>query len=105
MIEAITTTNSGNPIGRWLDETKASALISVTLALLAGNAAFIDFAALHKLSSGMADARAAGRSRFGEEADRIASRGANLRPSALFVHPGSTQTTHVAQGPQKKRVP
>ena len=31
MIEAITTTNSGKPIGRWLDETQASALISVTL--------------------------------------------------------------------------
>ena len=30
MIEAITTTNSGKPIGRWLDETQASALISVT---------------------------------------------------------------------------
>jgi hypothetical protein len=29
-IEAITTTNSGKPIGRWLDETQASAL-SVTL--------------------------------------------------------------------------
>jgi hypothetical protein len=32
MIEAITTTNSGKPIGRWLDETQAAALISVTLA-------------------------------------------------------------------------
>jgi hypothetical protein len=30
MIEAITRTNSGKPIGRWLDETQASAL-SVTL--------------------------------------------------------------------------
>jgi hypothetical protein len=40
MIEAITTTNSGKPIGRWLDETRASALISVTLALLTGRASF-----------------------------------------------------------------
>ena len=31
MIEAITMTNSGNPIGRWVDETQVSALISVTL--------------------------------------------------------------------------
>jgi hypothetical protein len=30
MIDAITTTNSGKPIGRWLDETQASAFISVT---------------------------------------------------------------------------
>jgi hypothetical protein len=30
MIEAITITNSGNPIGRWFDETQASALMSVT---------------------------------------------------------------------------
>src|ERR1700739_4148192 len=36
MIEAITRTNSRNPIGRWLDETP-SALISVT-AYLTGNA-------------------------------------------------------------------
>src|SRR5665213_938425 len=31
MIEAMATTNSWNPIGRWLDETQVSALISVTL--------------------------------------------------------------------------
>jgi hypothetical protein len=31
MIEAIAATNSGNPIGRWLDETQRSALISVKL--------------------------------------------------------------------------
>jgi hypothetical protein len=31
MIEAITTTNSRKPIGRWLDETQVSALVSVTL--------------------------------------------------------------------------
>jgi len=31
MIEAMATTNSGNPIGRWLDETQVSVLISVTL--------------------------------------------------------------------------
>jgi hypothetical protein len=31
MIEAITATNSGNPIGRWPDETQGSALISVKL--------------------------------------------------------------------------
>jgi hypothetical protein len=30
MIDAITTTNSGKPIGRWLDETQASAFKSVT---------------------------------------------------------------------------
>jgi hypothetical protein len=30
MIEAMTTTNSGKLIGRWLDETQALALISVT---------------------------------------------------------------------------
>ena len=39
MIEAITTTNSGKPIGRWLDETQAPALISVTLARGAGGCA------------------------------------------------------------------
>jgi len=31
MIEAITRTNSGKPVGRCLDETKASAFMSVTL--------------------------------------------------------------------------
>jgi hypothetical protein len=30
MIDAITTTNSAKPIGRWVDETPASALTSVT---------------------------------------------------------------------------
>jgi hypothetical protein len=30
MIDAITTTNSGKPIGRWTDETHPSALVSVT---------------------------------------------------------------------------
>ena len=30
MIEAMMTTNSGKPIGRWFDETQTSALISVT---------------------------------------------------------------------------
>ena len=34
MIEAMTTTNSGKPIGRWPAETQASALISVTNNLL-----------------------------------------------------------------------
>jgi len=40
MIEAITTTNSGKPIGRWLDETQISALIAVMLAHLTGTASF-----------------------------------------------------------------
>src|SRR5262249_49564794 len=31
MIEAIAATNSGNPIGRWFDETQESALVSVKL--------------------------------------------------------------------------
>jgi hypothetical protein len=30
MIDAITMTNSGKPIGRWFEETQASALMSVT---------------------------------------------------------------------------
>src|SRR5215475_9281716 len=30
MMDAMTTTNSGKPIGRWPEETQASALISVT---------------------------------------------------------------------------
>jgi hypothetical protein len=59
MIEAITTTNSGKPIGRWLDETQASALISVTLAHPTG-IGFIGHAALHNPSSGMAGALLAG---------------------------------------------
>jgi hypothetical protein len=30
MIDAITMTNSGKPIGRWVDETQASPFMSVT---------------------------------------------------------------------------
>jgi hypothetical protein len=30
MIDAMTITNSAKPIGRWLEETQASALMSVT---------------------------------------------------------------------------
>src|ERR1700738_4500958 len=40
MIDAITMTNSGNPIGRWLDETQASALMSVTVHTSRGEAGF-----------------------------------------------------------------
>jgi hypothetical protein len=34
MMEAIITTNSGKPIGRWPEETQSSALISVTQHLI-----------------------------------------------------------------------
>jgi hypothetical protein len=57
MIEAITTTNSGKPIGRWLDETQASALISVTLGTSQEGHACIGYAALHNPFCGMAGAR------------------------------------------------
>jgi len=60
MIEAITSTNSGNPIGRWLEETKVSALMSVKPAYLWGKRKYIGHAALHNPSSGMAAARPAG---------------------------------------------
>jgi hypothetical protein len=59
MIEAITTTNSGKPIGRWLDETQASAL-SVTLRTSQEQPAFIGHAAPHNPFSGMAGALLAG---------------------------------------------
>ena len=36
MIEAMTTTNSGKPIGRWPEETQALALISDTYDLISG---------------------------------------------------------------------
>src|ERR1700691_2754550 len=60
MIEAITRTNSGKPIGRWLAETKASALISVTRGTSGGNRTCIGHAALHNPSSEIAGALPAG---------------------------------------------
>src|ERR1700753_1732696 len=54
MIEAITTTNSGKPIGRWFDDTKSSALISAKVKYLAANTALIDYAAMHKWGTWMA---------------------------------------------------
>src|ERR1700694_5864112 len=48
MIEAITMTNSGKPIGRWFDETQASALMSVTQQNPHSHRLSTGHAALHK---------------------------------------------------------
>jgi hypothetical protein len=53
MIDAMTITNSAKPIGRWLEETQASALMSVTWHLLEKTCC-IDNAALHNPLWGMA---------------------------------------------------
>src|SRR5882757_5574676 len=57
MIEAMTTINSRKPIGRWPEDTKASALVSVTYSPQSGPRLFTHYAALHKQHSGMADRR------------------------------------------------
>ena len=48
MIDAITTTNSGKPIGRWLDETQAVGIDISHTAYLIGNAALSDYVALQQ---------------------------------------------------------
>src|SRR5882724_641885 len=56
MMEAMTTTNSGKPIGRWPEETQASALISDTYDLVFGGDPILN-AAMHNAHSGMAARR------------------------------------------------
>src|SRR5437764_13618560 len=56
MMEAMMTTNSGKPIGRWPEETQASALISDTYDLVFGRDS-IPVAAMHNAYSGMAARR------------------------------------------------
>src|SRR4051812_24590625 len=56
MMEAMMTTNSGKPIGRWPEETQASALISDTYDLDSGGDPILN-AAMHNVHSGMAARR------------------------------------------------
>jgi hypothetical protein len=56
MIDAITITNSGNPIGRWLEATKALALVSDNEKPSCG-AQSMDLAAMHNQRFGMAARR------------------------------------------------
>src|ERR1700712_3188568 len=53
MMDAMMTTNSGKPIGRWPEETQALALISDTYDL-SSDCNFTSYAAMHNAHSGMA---------------------------------------------------
>src|ERR1700712_2067729 len=69
MIEAIITTNSGKPIGRWLDEIDVSALISV-MRFTSKNARSIRYAASHNPLLGMAGVPPADRDRENPDCGR-----------------------------------
>ena len=65
MIEAITTTNSGKPIGRWLDETQVIGIDISHTAYLAGNRSLSVMLRCNNPCSGMADALPAGQGHSG----------------------------------------
>src|SRR5689334_5918763 len=70
MMDAMMTTNSGKPIGRWPEETQALALISDTYDLASGRDSNGN-AALHNAHSGMAARRGGMGGRNGAENEPV----------------------------------